>query len=172
MIFPCKKRVPSLSGALWLALTTVIFIFSQRSALATTVQTITVKMMVLAPACNINGGQPINVDFGKDVLIDKIDGSYKKTPLDYTLKCSSAEATFRMKLEGKPASFDQSLLLTSNDALGVRFLKDGDVMPVNSSGSFTMPAVPRLEAVLVKDDSTQLNPGPFTATATLMIDYN
>lgn len=46
--------------------------------------------MVSAPECTVNRNDQIDVDFGDDVVISRIDGNkYKKIKLEYNIECVS-----------------------------------------------------------------------------------
>lgn len=133
---------------------------------------VTVSGTVIDPACVINGNAPINIDFGNDILISNIDGNAYEQPIPYTLDCSAATAkTLKLQLKGTGAAFDSTLLLTSKADLGIELRSNSRKLPVNSWENFTDPARPALSAVLVKNSGGTLTGGAFTATSTLLIDY-
>ncbi|MEE4411995.1 MULTISPECIES: fimbrial protein [unclassified Serratia (in: enterobacteria)] len=133
---------------------------------------VTVSGTVIDPPCVINGNTPINIDFGNDILIGRIDGNAYEQPILYTLDCSAATAqTLKLQLKGNGATFDPTVLRTSKDALGIELKSNGSKLAVNSWENFTDPARPTLSAVLVKNGGGTLTGGAFTATSTLLVDY-
>lgn len=76
---------------------------------------------------------------------------------------------------GTAASFDTTLLATSNPNLGIQFISVSVSQPLNvwrnlndDAGSTVLPYT---QAVLVRNPKAPLAPGPFTASATLRIEY-
>ncbi|HGM7047718.1 MULTISPECIES: fimbrial protein [Serratia] len=133
---------------------------------------VTVSGTVIDPPCVINGNAPINVNFGNDILIGRIDGNAYEQPIPYTLDCSAATAkTLKLQLKGAGATFDSTVLGTSKADLGIELRSNRSKLPVNSWENFTDPARPALSAVLVKNSGGTLTGGAFTATSTLLVDY-
>ncbi|MEL5445946.1 fimbrial protein [Serratia ureilytica] len=135
--------------------------------------TVSVKVTVLAPLpCVLNGNQPIEVNFGDEVLTTRINGENYLTPVDYKFTCTEPEKNgMRLLLAGTGAGFDGKLLQTSVGGLGIAFLNNGSRIALNSWQNFTYPALPKLEAVPVKQANATLPTGEFTASATLRVDY-
>lgn len=134
--------------------------------------TITVKVTIMAPPpCIINSNRTITVDFGDDVVIPLIDGSYKKRPVQYSLDCSEKTSNaLQMQVAGLPG-FDGLSLKTSQRGLGVALTRDGKRLILNSPFDFDADKKPVLEAVLVKQSGATLSGGAFSAGATLKVDY-
>ncbi|MEL5596585.1 fimbrial protein [Serratia ureilytica] len=133
---------------------------------------VTVSGTVNASPCIINNNANITVDFGNDILISRIDGSNFEQNIPYTLDCSAATSNMlKLQLQGTPATFDAALLSTSKADLGIKLKSNGRQLDVNSWDNFTDPARPVLSAVLVKNSSGALTGGAFTATSTLLVDY-
>lgn len=125
--------------------------------------------------CVINGNQDIPVDFGTDLLTTSIDGSNYQQPLSYTIDCTAADAnTLRLQFTGTGASFDPTVLATDKTGLGIR-LKSGSGagtnLNLNTWLNFTRPDTPVLQAVPVQQSGITLTAGAFTATTTLVADY-
>ncbi|CAI1115144.1 Minor fimbrial protein prsF precursor [Serratia proteamaculans] len=129
--------------------------------------------LIEPPPCVINGDQPIEINFGDDVMTTRVDGSaYKKMPVSYTLTCSSpATNALRMQIEGTAAAFSSQQLGTDKTNLGIALLNNGAALGVNRWFNFTYPAKPVLEAVPAKNPAGALTGGAFNATATMKIDY-
>ncbi|HGM6909401.1 TPA: fimbrial protein [Serratia marcescens] len=139
----------------------------------TAATTVTVSVTVLAPLpCVINGGKPIEVDFGSEVLTTRIDGSNYLTPINYSLSCTGpARNSMKLQIAGNGAGFNGQLLQTSVNGLGIALLRGDARIPLNSWQNFTYPNVPELKAVPIKQAGVQLPTGEFTASATLRADY-
>ncbi|MDU7767913.1 MAG: fimbrial protein [Serratia marcescens] len=100
--------------ALWLA---GLLALVQLSAEANTL--VNVRVTVLSPPCVINGGQPIEVNFGDEVMTTRIDGSNYRRPVNYTLTCNGQSSNaLKLQVQGAAAGFDGQLLRTSQDGLG------------------------------------------------------
>ncbi|BEL97240.1 fimbrial protein [Serratia ureilytica] len=136
---------------------------------------LTVKVTILAPLpCEINGGKPIEVDFGDEVLTTRINGSNYKTLVDYSISCKNpGKNAMMMQIAGTPTTFDGSALKTNFGGLGIVFFQDGVKVKLNSWQNFTYSSgnPPKLEAAPVKLGAATLPEGAFTASATLRVDY-
>ncbi len=126
-----------------------------------------------APPCVINNDRPITASFG-DVLIENIDGSYKTITLPYDLDCSQALTNqVRIQVQGAGTWFLPALLaVPGNDELGIAFKKDGSALALNTWANFDASKKPLLQAVLAKrTQSSEIVNGTFSATATVMVEY-
>ncbi|TFZ52762.1 fimbrial protein [Serratia proteamaculans] len=138
--------------------------------------TVTVTATVLMPPCEINAGNAIDVDFGNDVMTTRIDGnSYQKRKVNYTVECEGTLSSpdLKLRINGSPAGFDNSLLTTNKAGLAVRFSSDSSNLALNSGVitfdyNATQPAV---FAVLAKDPAVTLTGGAFVAAATMSVEY-
>lgn len=146
---------------------------------ANTAQLITVKFKMQRQPCLVTDGRSgnlverVEINFGNAVGINHINGSYEKAVLPYNIGCNAGYFDrLRMNFEYTGASFDKNLVQTSNEALGVRFLSNGAVVTAGEWFRIDGFHVPRLEAVLVRKPGAKLQPGKFTAVATLQIDYD
>lgn len=134
--------------------------------------TVTVTVTIIAPTCEVNGNNLIEVNFGNDVLTSRIDGSYKKTPVPYSVKCKDApSAAMKLRIDGIGAAFDGKVLRTNQTDFGIAFLNGGTALPIDSWLKFTYPNLPSLEAVPVKRSGAKLVGGAFSAGATLKVEY-
>lgn len=132
----------------------------------------TVKVKVLSAPCIVNGNRDIPIDFGNDIIISRIDSRIYERPIPYVLDCSSATSkSLKMQLRGGGASFDTTVLSTSKANLAIELKSNGTKMAVNSWHNFTDPTRPALSAVLVKNRSGTVTGGAFTATSTLLVEY-
>ena len=134
--------------------------------------TLTVRVSVVSEPCIINGGRPIAVDFGDDLLTSKVDGSRYMKNIDYSLECSDAvDGRLKMTISGVGAGFDSTVLQADQANLGIRLLHDGQPMPLNEPLSFSPQDKPALQAVPVKNPADKLRAGAFAASATLSVEY-
>ena len=130
--------------------------------------------LVAPPSCDINGGAPIDVDFGNNVVTTQVDGTQYRQPLRWTLVCSNNPSnSMRLQLTGTGATFDGTVLATNLTGLGIRLSEGSANSPLNLNSwlNFTYPTLPVLTAVPVKDPSVTLSPGAFTAGATLVTEF-
>ncbi|WP_447885646.1 fimbrial protein [Serratia fonticola] len=134
--------------------------------------TVTVKVTVVAPPpCVINDDRPIEVEFG-DVMTTRVDGSSYRMPVNYTLDCTGAPSNaMKLQIQGNGASFDSTVLQTTQPALGVQLHVGSARLPINTAANFTYPNKPVLFAVPVKKSGATLTGGEFTAAATMKVDY-
>ena len=127
--------------------------------------------ILLPPPCVINGSDPISVDFTDEVMTTRVDGTNYRQAVPYTLSCTgSISNALKMKIQGMDAGFGGTLQTTSAN-LGIIFTTDSKKMPVNSWLNFNLPDPPKLFATLDKRPGTTLKAEPFTAAATMVVDY-
>jgi type 1 fimbria pilin len=151
-------------------LITALILSCQYAVAATTTLNIT-GTILLPPPCVINGDQEISVNFTDEVMTTKVDGINYRQPVIYTLSCTAASAnTLKMQIRGINSGFANSLQ-TSNTDLGIALSSDTLALPVNSWLNFNLPSQPALFATLVKRPGATLKAGVFTATATILVDY-
>lgn len=130
--------------------------------------------LVAPPACVVNGNADVSVDFGNNVLIGQIDGVNYEQPITYSLDCSAGAGittAMKMQLQGNGAVFEGTVLGTSKTDLGLEMRTAGAKWPLNTWRNFVYPAQPVLTAVPVKATASTLAGGAFTASATLLVDY-
>lgn len=134
--------------------------------------TITVHVKVESSPCEINHGEMISVNFGDDLLTTLVDGNEYKKTIDYSLDCSQgASDALKIKISGTASAFDNTVLQTSQQNLGIILFGDGQPFPLNQWLNFDKNSPPILMAAPIKSPSEQLKGGAFTAAATMMIDY-
>lgn len=132
--------------------------------------------LVDAPVCTVNGNNQIDVDFGDDVIINRIDGvSYKNTPMRFDLVCTSlAKQGLRVTFDGAPSPFNSQYIDTSVEGLGIRIFLD-DVIPIPRGAgvefSYQDVAGVRFSAVPVVQSGVTLSAQPFTGAGTVILRY-
>lgn len=130
---------------------------------------------LIAPPCTISNGQTIEVAFGNDLGVNKIDGNNYKQPVKYAVNCAAGYAANNLAIvidTTAPASFDTSAVQTNKDGLGIRILVDGIGATFAQRVTVINPASPPvIEAVPVQNQSIALTEGAFEATMTLRTDY-
>lgn len=130
---------------------------------------------LIAEPCTINNNQTIEVDFGSDLGVNKIDGANYKKPVPYTIECPAGSTPNKLAIvvdTTEPTLFDTSAVDTHKDGLGIRILIDGEAAKFATPVSVSNPATPpTVEAVPVKEAGFQLTEGAFEATMTLSAVY-
>ncbi|AKG72452.1 hypothetical protein WN53_03165 [Serratia fonticola] len=127
---------------------------------------------VMAPTCTINDNREIAVDFGTNVIISHLgEYGYKLTPIIFTLNCA-APGNYSFMVQGAGAVFDEELLATNKQQLGIEITYDGRRLPLNTRLSFTYPNIPVLQAQPIASKIGLLAPGEFSATASVRVSYD
>lgn len=136
---------------------------------------INISGTIATSPCVINANQMINVDFGDNLITTRISedafGDQNVKTINYTLRCDR-NLKARMKIVGAPAPFDQRLLATGQENLGIALRIGNTVMAVNSTEyEFTYPNYPTLVALPVKARAATLDGGKFDAGATMVLSF-
>ena len=132
---------------------------------------LTINLILTSRACTLNDNKAIEVKFG-EILATKINGVNYRMPIDYSLSCPAGMPVgMRMQLRGGVTSFDNSALQTSVTGLGIKMQNMTSEFPLNSWINFNYPDMPKLFAVPIRKANTVLTGGIFSASATLMVDY-
>ncbi|EPN9528024.1 fimbrial protein [Cronobacter malonaticus] len=130
---------------------------------------------LVAPPCTISSGKTIEVDFGSDLGVNKIDGNNYKQPVAYTVDCDAGYTSNDLAIVvevSNPAVFDSAAVMTNKTGLGIRILVDNQPVTFSQRLAVTNPASPpKIEAVPVQDQGVTLTEGAFEATMTLRADY-
>ncbi|WP_312983801.1 fimbrial protein [Atlantibacter sp.] len=130
---------------------------------------------LVAPPCKISNGQTIEVVFGDDLGVTKIDGNNYKKPVDYSITCDTGYSANNLAIvvdTTNPAPFDTAAVDTNLEGLGIRILVDGMAVEFAKRVAVDDPArPPQIEAVPVQDPAVTLTAGAFEATMTLRVDY-
>jgi len=130
---------------------------------------------LVAPPCTISSGQTIEVAFGNDLGVNKIDGNSYKQPVKYTVDCEAGYSANNLAIvvdSTHPAAFDNAAVTTDKTGLGIRILVDGVAATFAKRVAVADPTTPPvIEAVPVKDPAVTLEAGAFEATMTLRADY-
>ncbi|MFW0880074.1 fimbrial protein [Cronobacter dublinensis] len=130
---------------------------------------------LVAPPCTISQGKTIEVAFGDDLGVNKIDGSNYKQPVNYTVDCEAGYSANNLAVvvdTTHPAAFDSAAVSTDKTGLGIRILVDGAAVTFAKRVAVSNPASPPvIEAVPVQDPAVTLTEGAFEATLTLRADY-
>lgn len=143
------------------------------SAPATAVNAQFHGVLQVPPACTINNGNLIEINFGDKVGVNKVDGENYQQAINYQINCNpgSPEWSLGLSFNGSATNFDTAAVQTNVNGLGVRIKQGGQPFVMNQRISINALAPPILVAVPVKDPKVELVEGTFEATATLQADY-
>lgn len=104
-----------------------------------------------------------------NIKTNDIESPDAKQKITYTLSCITNEK-LTFKIIGNGAGFDSTVLKTSNPNLAIKILADGKPWNINSELPIDQHAPPTLEASLVSKKNAELASGPFSGSATLIVD--
>lgn len=143
------------------------------SPLAEAVTTVQISVTVVAPPpCTLNGGQPISVFFGDTVQTTQVDGANYKQSINYNLRCTgNASNALKLTISGTAANFDSAVLKTEQSDLGIALFNGSSRLALNEEVHFTYADNPELKAAPIKKAGSILKGGPFSAAATIKVDY-
>lgn len=124
------------------------------------------------PPCTIDDGNSIEVDF-QEIGIEKVDGVNYRKGVPYIIKCGPDTLPWELKLSvnGTETTFEASAVQSSEADLGIQLLQNSAPFRLNTPLVINLMTPPVLEAVPVKKPGTTLKTGGFTATATLLAEY-
>ncbi|CAI1920164.1 fimbrial protein [Serratia proteamaculans] len=125
------------------------------------------------PACTINNGGQIDVDFGARVGVNKVDGQNYIQTVNYRISCEPGVSgvTLGLKVIGSATGFDGAAVQTNLTDLGIRLLQNSQAFTLNKRMNIDAANPPILQAVPVKKPGAELKAGSFVVTATLLADY-
>nr|ELR5112308.1 fimbrial protein [Providencia stuartii] len=125
------------------------------------------------PACTIQDDNVIDVFFGKNVGIHRLDGINYTQDVDYKLVCAQNSKGWVLKLSvsGPQSNFDSAALQTNEKNLAIRITQNGQPFEINKPITITPTTPPAIKAVPIKRPGSTLTEGPFSVTATLLAEY-
>ena len=135
-----------------------------------------VKIAIYQKLCTVNDNKPITVDF-KDMIISEIDGVKYQEPIKFTLTCedSADNPALKVRFENNTgASFDNTLLRTSDIELGIRIDANGNKLNLGEWAPFKfndLDSQLKLTATPVPSGRGGINDGLLTASALLTVEY-
>lgn len=127
------------------------------------------------PPCKINGGEPVEIDFG-EVGVNKIDGqNYAQT---FTIKydCEGTSTDKVLRYLGAATTFDTAAVQSNIADFGIQLQhkKDGVATPFVVGSVLSIPSylgASTFVATPVKKVGADLSEGAFTSAATLQLEY-
>jgi len=129
--------------------------------------------LIKAPNCTINEGQVIDVAFGQNIAVRKVDGVNYRQTVDYGIRCDASpyEWVMSLKITGQVTSFNPAALQTSVGGLGIEIRQNGEPLILGKALLINPKHPPTLQAVPVKDPDVELVADAFNVTATLTAEY-
>ncbi|WP_413507106.1 fimbrial protein [Serratia proteamaculans] len=137
---------------------------------------IAVEGTLLPPVCRVDdgGNGMINVDFGDDINLNRLDGDRYRTNVSYSVTCGDDGQRWplRLKFTSAAIGWDAKTLATDRQHLGIRLALGGTDVEFGKDIPVADPArLPLLTAVPVKDPAGIPEEGRFSATASLLAEY-
>lgn len=132
---------------------------------------------LVAPPCKISHGGTIEVPFGDDLGIGKIDGVNYLRKVDYTIDCDTGYTQRQLAIvvestHQAAGTWPDGTIDTTLPGLGIQIKVEGVPVVFGTRIAVSDTASPPLiQAVPVKDSATLLNSGAFESTMTLRVDY-
>jgi type 1 fimbria pilin len=129
--------------------------------------------LIEPPACTINNGSEIDINFGNRVGVKKVNGENYLQPMNYQINCDPNAHAWAMTLEivGISADYDSAAVVTGVTDLAIQIKQNGVPFELNKPIPINLTSPPQLEAVPVKRLGATLTEGPFEATATIKVVY-
>ncbi|WP_261307996.1 fimbrial protein [Enterobacter roggenkampii] len=128
------------------------------------------------PPCEINGGQPVEIDFG-EVGINKIDGENYTQTFTLSYDCEGASTDKILRYLGNATAFDPAAVQSNITDFGIRLAhktSEGGVSPIPVGSTLLLAADVRSSTFVVtpvKKAGADLQEGAFNAGATLQLNY-
>jgi len=134
------------------------------------VTTVYVEGTVIEPAaCTIPGASVIYVDLGQKILSSNIDGTNYLTDFSIPLSCTGSSSGVDMQLSGDPTTYDTKFMKTNKTDLGVRFLRNSALQPINSWFAVEFNQSVQMQVAPVKRPGSVIPGGSFNAIATVSL---
>lgn len=129
--------------------------------------------LISPPPCKINDGGNVDVNFGDQLGVHKVDGLNYVQTLNYTITCEkwTSKQSVLLTLSGKKTTYNTAAIQSSKSGLGIKILQNDKAFILDTPLVIDPKAPPILKAVPIKDPSMILSVGEFTATATLTAEY-
>ncbi|NJQ21814.1 fimbrial protein [Pantoea sp. LS15] len=157
-------------------LTRLACLLAALTGCASAATVVSVEGNLLPPACAVHngGGGDIDVDFGDDININRLNGTNYRQVVGYGVTCGDdgQKWPLRLRFVGTGAVWDAQALLTSEKNLGIRMTLNG--APVNFGSYIPVTDstnLPVLVAVPVANPADSPDEGVFTAAANLQAEY-
>ncbi|EJD6037120.1 fimbrial protein [Morganella morganii] len=129
--------------------------------------------LLVPPACTISDNGVIDVFFGDNVGVHKVDGVNYTRAVNYTLVCEDNNKGWDLGLSvtGPVSGFDDAALQTNIPDLAIHLTQNGKPFTLNKRIAVSPDNPPVIQAVPVKRPGSTLPEGAFDVTATLLAEY-
>lgn len=122
--------------------------------------------------CKISNDQPIDIDFGDEVVVDLLDGQHYQRDVPLQITCNqeyNGELNFTVV---GVTSFEDSALETTIPDLGIRFLDASSNKPIEIGKSYPYKNNDNVDLIVVpvKAPNAKLTGGDFNASAELLVE--
>lgn len=128
--------------------------------------------LLIPPPCTVFEDKVHTIEY-KDISLHKINGTNYIKPINYALDCKDNLHGWDLVLtiKGDKSGFDDAALKTEHDDLGMRILLNGVAFDIDKPIKITYGQPPILEVVPVKKPGSTLPVINFSATGTLLAEY-
>jgi len=126
-------------------------------------------VLVAPPNCQIPGNSVININLGDKIISSQINGSNYIANLSIPISCTGSPAGVEMGLYGDATSFDSQIMQTTRPDLGIKFLRNGSMQPINSWFAIDYTKSVDMQIAPVKRTGTTIGVGQFSAIATVSL---
>ncbi|CAI1194988.1 fimbrial protein [Serratia liquefaciens] len=125
--------------------------------------------------CAINGGQPIEIDFG-DVGVNKVNGQNYAQTFTVMYECENTSTDKVLRYLGAATTFNSAAVQSNIPGFGIQLQhqKDGAITLFDVGSTLTIPPdlmASQFIATPVKNAGAELQEGSFTSAATLQLEY-
>lgn len=128
-----------------------------------------------APPCTLNGGEPVEIDFG-EVGVNKVDGQNYAQTFTVIYECEGTTTDMVLRYLGAATTFDKAAVQSSIPEFGIQLQhqRSGVITPFEVGSTLAIPSYQgssQFIATPVKNAGAELQEGAFTAAATLQLEY-
>lgn len=160
---------------MWLRYTSYMFALSLlTSTLSWSNSEVTLHGTLINLTCKINNDEKIEIDFGKEVVAELLDGMKYKEPMMLPVKCNQDyNGDLSFTIIGEDAGFENTAVKTNISGLGIRFIDGRDstkFLELNKPYTYNKPGNISLEVVPVKAKDAKFEGGDFQASVTLTME--
>jgi type 1 fimbria pilin len=127
------------------------------------------------PPCEINGGEPVEIDFG-EVGVNKVDGQNYAQTFTIMYDCEGFSTDLVLRYMGATTTFDTAAVQSNIADFGIQLQhqKDSTITPFVVGTTIPIPSYlggSTFVATPVKKVGAELSEGAFTSAATLQLEY-
>lgn len=134
--------------------------------------TLTLHGKLINLTCKIGNDQPIDIDFGDEVVVDLLDGQRYQRDVPLQITCNNDyKGELNFTVSGT-ASFEDSVIETTIPDLGIRFLNASSNKPIEINKAYPYKNNDNVDLIVVpvKAPNAKLTGGDFNASAQLLVE--